>query len=59
VAASRSLVALHASFTGTHHVRLPRAATVTDAMTGAVIAKGATTFAVSLRLGQTGIWLVK
>lgn len=56
VTASQSLVALHAAFSGTHHVRLPRAATVTDALTGATVAVGVTEFTVTLNLGQTGIW---
>lgn len=56
VAASRSLLAVHASFTGTHHLRLPRPVRVTDVLTGAVLGSAVTTLAVPLTLGQTGIW---
>jgi hypothetical protein len=59
VAASGSLVAVHAAFTGTHHVRLPRPAKVTDALSGAAVGADLAELAVPLKLGQTGIWFVE
>ncbi len=59
VTAGASLLALHAAFSGTHHIRLPRQAKVTDALTGAVVGDGLSEFAVHLNLGQTGVWRVE
>jgi hypothetical protein len=59
VAASESLLALHASFTGTHRIKLPRKAKVTDALTGTAVGTDLTEFTVPLNLGQTGIWTVE
>jgi hypothetical protein len=56
VAANHWLLTLCASHDGPRTIRLPRKTTVTNAMTGAVVARRADRFDVTLAFGETGIW---
>lgn len=56
VAANNWLLTLCASNDGTRTIRLPRRATVRDAMTGKTVAVGATRWAARMRFGETRIW---
>jgi len=58
VAAGETMFALHSSFTGTHHIRLPRKADVTDGLTGTSVGEGIEGFEVTMNLGQTGVWVL-
>ncbi len=56
VAANNWLLTLCASNDGLRTVRLPRRATVIDAMTGARVANGTDRFDVTLKFGETAVW---
>jgi hypothetical protein len=56
VAANNWLLTLCASNDGPRTVRLPRRATVIDAMTGARVANGTDRFDVTLKFGETAVW---
>jgi len=52
----RGLMALHASFTGEHDVKLPRAADVLDMRTGCRISTGTDRFSIQLARGETAVF---
>jgi hypothetical protein len=56
VLAARNLLGLHAAEDGERTLYLPRRATVTDAITGKLVAKNAAEFKVKLQLGDTALW---
>jgi hypothetical protein len=56
VAANNWLLTLCASNDGPRTVRLPRRATVIDAMTGARVASNTDRFNVTLKFGETVVW---
>lgn len=59
VAASNWLLTLCASNDGERTVHLPRRATVTDALTGQVVAHRATRFKVKMKFGEARIWTLE
>jgi hypothetical protein len=56
VAANNWLLAVSAATSGLRTIRLPRALDVTDAMTGALVARSAESFQVRMRFGETYLW---
>jgi hypothetical protein len=59
VAANRWLVCVCAASDGTHTIRLPRRATVTDAMTHKMTAWMSREFDVKMRYGETRLWTLE
>jgi hypothetical protein len=59
VLAARNFLALHAAEDGAREIHLPRRATVTDAITGKLVAKNVSKFKVNLQCGDTGLWRLK
>jgi len=58
IAASRSLLAVHARRDGERRFRLPRASDVVDAFTGTTVARRADGFRATLRRGETALYFV-
>jgi len=57
--ANRSLLAVHTRQGGLRHVRLPRPARVTDAITGRLVARKAAELTVRLPNRSTSLWFLE
>jgi len=59
VAANNWLLCVCAASSGTRTIRLPRQASVTDAMTGEETARNASAFEVEMKYGETRVWTLQ